>query len=40
MKHILRVFPFLGGGGGGGGGKFNSVGLAHSGSQPFNSDAP
>ena len=42
LKHILRVFPsccfFLGGGGGGGGGggKFNSVGLDHSGFQPFN----
>ena len=31
-KHILRVFPSLGGGGG----KFNSLGLDHSGSQPFN----
>ena len=31
-KHILRVFPSLGGGGGG---KFNSLGLDHSGSQPF-----
>ena len=28
LKHILRVFPSLGG-------KFNSVGLDHSGSQPF-----
>ena len=35
LKHILREFPSLGGGGGGGG-KFNSVGLDHSGSQPFN----
>ena len=35
-KHILRVFPSWGGGGGGGGGKFNSLGLDHSGSQPFN----
>ena len=34
LKHILRVFLSLGGGGGGGG-KFNSVGLDHSGSQPF-----
>ena len=32
LKHILRVFPSLGGGGGG---KFNSVGLDYSGSQPF-----
>ena len=30
LKHILRSL-----GGGGGGGKFNSVGLDHSGSQPF-----
>ena len=30
LKHSLRVFPSLGG-------KFNSVGLDHSGSQPFNS---
>ena len=29
LKHILRVFLSLGG-------KFNSVGLAHSGSQPLN----
>ena len=29
-KHILRVFPSLGGGS-----KFNSLGLDHSGSQPF-----
>ena len=28
LKHILRVFPSLGG-------EFNSVGLDHSGSQPF-----
>ena len=33
LKHILRVFPKFGGGGGG---KFNSLGLDHSGSQPFN----
>ena len=32
LKQILRVFPSFGGGGGG---KFNSVGLDHSGSQPF-----
>ena len=32
LKHILRVFPSLGGGGG----KIQSVGLDHSGSQPFN----
>ena len=29
LKHILRVFPSWGG-------EFNSVGLDHSGSQPFN----
>ena len=34
LKHILRVFPILGGGGGGVS-KFNSLGLDHSGSQPF-----
>ena len=34
LKHIL-VFPSWGGGGGGEG-KFNSGGLDHSGSQPFN----
>ena len=32
LKHILRVFPSLGGG------EFNSVVLDHSGSRPFNSE--
>ena len=32
LKHILRGFPSLGGGGGE---EFNSVGLDHSVSQPF-----
>ena len=37
LKHILRVYMYFRvcGGGGGGGGKFNSMGLDHSGSQPF-----
>ena len=36
LKHIFKSISKFGEEGEGGGGEFNSVGLDHSGSQPFN----